>query len=145
MEIVPDPMLVGAFFVPFLVAVAATYAILWRPLAAWMEERDHASHHAQAEANRLDKVGQERVVELEGRLNVIRSELTAMRAASRAQAAQTEKDVVSAARAEAEARIAQASTQIAEQAEVARRGLRDAAVHIAGDMAGQVLGRPVQG
>lgn len=144
MEIVPDPLLVALFFPPFLIAVVGMWVILWKPLLDWMSERDAASVGARKEAARLEEEVATRLETLEGRLRATRTELADMRAASRVEATKAEAKVTSAARAEAEAKVEAATARIAEQSEIARRGLSDAARSIADDMATQVLGRPLQ-
>lgn len=144
MEIVPDPLLVALFFPPFLIAVVGMWVILWKPLLDWMDERDAASVDARKEAARLEVEVATRLETLEVRLAATRTELADMRAASRADAAKAEAEVTSAARAAADAKVEAATAQIAEQTEIARRGLSDAARSIADDMATQVLGRPLQ-
>ncbi len=144
MEIIPDPLLVAMFLPGFLIAVGASWFILWKPLFAWMEEREHASAHARSEARRLDAEVDERLQTVERRLPAARAEITELRTAARAETASAEAQVVSAARTAAEAEIASATADIASQAEVARRGLADASIALADDMASQVLGRSVR-
>jgi F0F1-type ATP synthase membrane subunit b/b' len=144
MEIVPDPLLVGMFLPGFLVAVLASWFILWKPLMLWMEEREHAVVHARAEARRLDGEIELRLAEVDRRLRAARAEITELRTIARSKAAVDEATILAAARAEAEQRIAGATAEIAEQSETARRGLADASRSLADDLASQVLGRPVQ-
>lgn len=144
MEIVPDPLLVALFLPPFLVAVGVMWFVLWRPLLAWMNEREDAAADARAEAARLDAAVEDNLDQLEERLGTVRSELADMRAAARAEATSKQEAIVSKAQAEAEAQVDAATSRIAEEAEVARRGLSDAAKNLSDDMAAQVLGRPLE-
>ena len=145
MEIVPDPLLVALFLPPFLLAIIGSWLVLWKPLLAWMDERDSAAADARAEAARLDVEVDERLQSLQDRLGQTRAEITELRNTARADANATERAMLSEARTEADAKVAQATEQIGEQADVARRGLADAARSLADDMATQVLGRAIDG
>jgi F-type H+-transporting ATPase subunit b len=144
MEIVPDPLLVAIFLPPFLVAVVGMWFILWKPLLDWMGERQDAVMDARSEARRLEGDIEARLDTLESKLAAARAEVTERRNAARAEAVAAEQAILTQARDAAEARIDEATARIAEESEVARRGLEDAARSIADDMATQVLGRPLQ-
>lgn len=144
MEIVPDPLLVVMFLPPFLVAVGVMWLVLWRPLLVWMNEREDAVADAKAEAARLDAAVVDNVKSLEERLGAVRSELAELRGAARAEATEAERVVMAAAQTTADAKVEAATKQIAEETEVARRGLADASRALADDMASQVLGRPLE-
>ena len=144
MEVFPDPLVVAAFLPGFLIAVVASWLILWKPLIAWLEERDQVSANARSEAHRLEGEIEARLKDVEQRLQVVRGEISDLRTAGRAQAAAGEAEVLAATRAEVEGQLEQASAKIAEQSEIARRGLADASRALADDMASQILGRPVQ-
>lgn len=144
MEIVPDPLLVALFLPPFLVAVLGMWFILWRPLITWMDARDDASADALAEAKRLDLEAVAHVETLEERLGHARNEITELRNTSRADAVAKEQAILAEARESSEKEVDTAVAAIAEQSEVARRSLADAARNIADDMATQVLGRPLK-
>jgi F-type H+-transporting ATPase subunit b len=144
MEIVPDPLLVALFLPPFLVAVLGMWFILWRPLLTWMDARDDASADAIAEARRLDAEAVAHVQTLEERLAGAQNQIIELRNTSRAEALGREKVILGEARGAAEQEVDKAVAAIAEQTEVARKGLSDAARSIADDMATQVLGRPIQ-
>ncbi|TVQ90421.1 MAG: hypothetical protein EA397_12605 [Deltaproteobacteria bacterium] len=144
MEVFPDPILVAAFLPGFLVAVVASWLILWKPLLEWMDERDQAVTGARAEALRLDEQIDLRLQEVESRLQSVRAEISELRTSGRAESAAAEAEVLAAARTEVEQKLSEAAAQIGEQSEIARRGLADASRAIADDMASQILGRPVQ-
>lgn len=144
MEIFPDPLLVATFLPGFLIALLASWVILWKPLLAWIEEREAFSASARSRAAELETAIADRLAQVEQRLAVARAEITELRTAERAAASQAEAEIVAAARASAEQEIATATAEIVEQSEIARRGLAEASRSLAGDMASQVLGRPVQ-
>jgi len=144
MEIVPDPLLVALFLPPFLVAVGVMWFVLWRPLLAWMNEREDAAADARAEAKRLDAQVAQNLDTLEERLATVRSELTEMRNGVRAEATEQERAILAEARDRAEAKVDEATAKIQQEAEVARRGLADASRNLSDDMAAQVLGRPLE-
>lgn len=144
MEVFPNPLVVAAFLPGFLVAVVASWLILWRPLIAWMDERDQASVGARADAQRLQGEIQDRLSDVEQRLQVVRGEIAELRTEGRSEAASAEAEVLAQVRSEVEQEIAKATSEIVDQSEVARRGLADASRALASDMASQILGRPVQ-
>ncbi len=144
MEIVPDPLLVALFLPPFLVAVGVMWFVLWKPLLAWMNERDAAAADAVAEATRLDAEVAQSLDTLEERLDTVRSELSEMRNKVRAEATAEERAIMAEARERAESKVDEATARISQEAEVARRGLADAAKNLSDDMATQVLGRPLE-
>jgi F0F1-type ATP synthase membrane subunit b/b' len=144
MEIVPDPFLVAMFLPGYLVAVLGSWFILWKPLFAWMQEREQASVSARSEAQRLEGEASDKLADVERRLQVVRTEIAEMRTSSRAEASAAEAERVAQARTVAEKRISEATQTITEQAEVARKGLAESSGSLAADMASQVLGRSVQ-
>ena len=69
MEIVPDPVHVALLMAPFACAALALHLILWKPLLAWMDERDATSETARHEASQLDAAAAEQLARIEARWN----------------------------------------------------------------------------
>src|SRR5262245_36070712 len=112
MEIIPDPVHVALLTIPFAVAALGLHLILWRPLLAWLDERDHTSAHAREEAEKLDAQATEQLARIEARLAEARAHVGALRQQARARAHAAEAEIVAAARAQADGRIDEALGRI---------------------------------
>lgn len=143
MEIVPDPAHVALLVLPFACAALALHLILWKPLLAWMEERDATSENARKDALELDAAAAEQLVRIEARLHEARGHVSTLRQAARARAQAQEAEIVAAARATADVRIDQALERIRGEQSAASASLRDTATALAQDIAARVLGRQV--
>jgi F0F1-type ATP synthase membrane subunit b/b' len=141
MNVVPDPAAAVALFVPFLVAVFGLWTLLWSPLLAYMDERQHASEHARHEAHRLGHEADERMARIAANLEGAEAAARSARQLLRASALTEEARVVGEARAEADRRVSLALTEIRDAADAAARALRSQATNLAGDIAARTLGR----
>lgn len=143
MNIIPDPVMVLAQMAPFLVLLVGLHLILFKPLIAYLDERDGATLGAKKEAEALQAQAAAATIRWEQELGKARNEVAEFRGQKRAEAQAEYQRVVAAARAEAEARIAEASSQIRAEADSARVGLKESARQLSNDVATQVLGRPL--
>lgn len=143
MEIIPDPIHVALLTLPFLVAMAGMHLILWRPLLAWMDERDTLSTSARKEADELDHAAEEQLARIEDRLAAARHEVHTVRAEARARALAKEAVIVAEARSGADGRVQEAVGKIRTDREAARSTLQATAKDLSTDIAGRVLGRQV--
>jgi F-type H+-transporting ATPase subunit b len=143
MEIIPDPVHVALLTIPFAVAALAVHLILWRPLLAWLDERDHTSAHAREEAARLDTQAADQLSRIEARLADARAHVGALRAEARERAHAQEARIVAQARSEADGRIDTALERIRTDRATASATLRTTAIELAQDIASRVLGRRV--
>jgi F-type H+-transporting ATPase subunit b len=143
MEIVPDPVHVALLMAPFACAAIALHLILWKPLLAWMDERDATSETARHEAARLDAAAAEQLARIEARLLEARGQVATLRQAARVRALAQEAEIVAAARASADVRIDEALLRIRAEQGVAAASLNATAAGLARDVASRVLGRQV--
>lgn len=143
MSIIPDPILAALQFVPFLVLIFGLNAILWKPMLAYLEERDHATVGARKRAEDLAARAAARLAEYEAALSRAQAEVTEFRSRRRAEAQKVYTTAVAAARAEAEARVGEAVSRIRRETEAARVGIHADAEGLARDIASQVIGRPI--
>jgi F0F1-type ATP synthase membrane subunit b/b' len=143
MNLTPDPVLVVLQLFPLLVLMGGLHVILFKPMLAYLHERDRATAGARREAEDLAARAAARLLEYEAALEKARNEVAEFRAGRRAEAQKVHQDVVAAARKEADVRIAAAVTQIQVEAAQARSQLGATAHALAGEVASQVLGRPV--
>ena len=141
MDVMPNLITVALQVIPFLVACFALTKIIFFPMLDYLAERKQAIDGNRAEAAELHSRIQERTAEYEARLLAARQQVSELRAKARAEATDRYDAAISAARAEAEAEIAQAVVQINESKAVASGQLELTAQSLAGEIAGQVLGR----
>jgi F-type H+-transporting ATPase subunit b len=143
MEIVPDPVHVALLMAPFACAAIALHLILWKPLLAWMDERDATSDKARREAAELDAAAADQLARIEARLHDARAHVATLRQAARARAQTQEAEIVAAARTSAESRIDEALAGIRTEQNAAAASLRETSAGLARDVASRVLGRQV--
>jgi F0F1-type ATP synthase membrane subunit b/b' len=144
MEILPDPVHAALLTVPFLVAVAALYFILWQPLLAYLDERDEVSARARHEAKELASAAAEQVGKIEARLAEARQKVVGLRQEARNRALSKENEIVASARTAADHRVAEALAEIGRDKSVAAGALRHTANELSDQIAARVLGRSVR-
>jgi F-type H+-transporting ATPase subunit b len=144
MTIIPDLETAIVLTIPFLVTYVALHFILFRPLYAYLQDRDKAVVTARDEARELTTRIEDRTTALEEKLGGAREEVAAVRATARGQAREQETAIVGAARAESDKKVKAAVSEIHSSQEEASTALRDAATELSVDIASQVLGRSVQ-
>jgi F-type H+-transporting ATPase subunit b len=143
MEIVPDPIHALLLVLPFAVTALVVNQVLWKPLLAFLDERDAQSHQAIADAHHADDATATATATLEARLVDARNAVHARRAEARARAHAAETEIIAAARRQAEERVAGAVRQVQIERATASQALHAAAGELATDIAGRVLGRHV--
>lgn len=141
MEIIPSLIPALLLVLPFLVTYLALRVILFGPLVTYLEERDAVSGTAHAEAEAFVTATSDKLSELEKRLTVARRDIGELRKAARTTASQEEAKMLAEARAQGEARVAEASARIGQEKHVAATTLRGTAKILSAEIATQVLGR----
>jgi F-type H+-transporting ATPase subunit b len=141
MQIIPDPLFAAIMTIPFLVTLVALNVILVKPMREYLEGRDGAIHGARKEAAELDASAEAKLSELEARLTTARQEAAQVRADHRRRGLENEREILSAARAKAEAEVTAALAIISGEAESARTAIGQTAKNLSVDIAGRVLGR----
>ena len=143
MNIVPDWILVALQTLPFLVAFFALRSLLFRPMIAYLEERDAAIAGAQEETGQLrERVATARA-EWDQRLADARAEGAAHRSTIQAEANARRQVLVDDARASAEQHVDAALTEIEQARASAASQLQQSARQLAHDIAERVLDRPL--
>lgn len=141
MRIIPDLTHTIFLTLPFFVAMFGMYAILWRPLLEWMEERDQLESKALKEAEELDDAAQDQLARIESRLAEAHREAVELRGAARDRAMAKETELLSAARAKAEKRVEEEVQRLDTEREAARHALEETAQSLSDAIAARVLGR----
>jgi len=143
LEIIPDPIHVALLSVPFLVAVAGSHVILWRPMLAYLEGRDDTVEKAIKEAEELEQDTEQQLHTLEEKLASARARVVEIHSEARSRAMAKEAEILAAARAAAEERVSEAIASIAAERKAAATALESTAAELSRDIASQVLGRDV--
>lgn len=143
MNIVPDWVLVALQTLPFLVAFVALRSILFKPMIAYLEERDAAIAGAREETATLrERVATARA-EWDQRLAEARAEGAAHRSRIHADANTRRQELVDQTRAETEQQVSEALADIVTARDAASQQLEQGAAALAREIAERVLGRPL--
>lgn len=143
MEIIPDPIQVVLYAIPFLVTILAMNRIIFQPMIAYIEDRVGAIEGGRREAEALQDRCTERMADYEQQMEQARGEIGSLRNERRSEAITAYNEIVEGARNEADVRIAGALEEIGAARDAARSGLQGVSDELAGRIASQVLGRPV--
>jgi F-type H+-transporting ATPase subunit b len=143
MELIPDPLHALLLVFPFAVTALVVNQVLWKPLLAFLDERDAQSHHALREAEKATHDAAEGTARVESRLHEARNAVHTARADARARAHARETEIVAEARRQADERVGQAVRQVQQDRGTASEALHTAARDLSADIAARVLGRNV--
>ena len=143
MQIIPDPTMVVLQVFPFLFTIVVLYFIIFKPMLAYLEDRERAMTEGREEAAALRGQIERRTQQVEQALLTARKEVAQIRARRRHEATAAYEARIQAARVEAEARVEQALAAIREEGVQVRETLRGESQSIANQIAAQVLGRHV--
>ena len=143
MQLAPDPILALVMTIPFLVTFAALNFILFKPLVAYLDQRDAAKHDAEHEAEHLAHEIEHRNKDVEQQLEKALADVATLRANLRSNAQVEESTILGSAREAAEGRVNAALAELATAREAGRAALRSQATTLSSDIAAQVLGRDV--
>lgn len=143
MEIFPNPAFAALMTLPFVVTFIALHFIIFRPIFDYLEERDHASTGAKAEAEALRNDIDAQSAKVAAQVESARAEVARARAVSRAAALERETEILHDARAKADAKVADALEGLGAARATASAELRNTASLLSNDIAEQVLGRAI--
>lgn len=143
LEIIPDPIHVVLLVIPFLVAVTGAHFILWKPLLAYLEEREDTVEKAVKETDELQTSTEQQLTDLEAKLTAARAKVVELKSDARARAQVKEAEILAAARSAAEKRIAEAVEVIDTERKAAATALETTANELSREIAAKVLGREV--
>ena len=143
LEIIPDPIHVVLLVIPFLVAVTGAHFILWKPMLAYLEEREDTVEKAVKETDELQTSTEQQLSDLEAKLTAARAKVVELKSDARARAQVKEAEILAAARSAAEKRIAEAVEVIGTERKAAATALETTANELSREIAAKVLGRDV--
>ena len=141
LNLIPNPVLVAANVVVFLLLIYPVNRLLIGPLLRLVEEREQRTAGSRAEAARLEAEASSLGAELEARLTEARARAQARRVAIMADAETQERALLAAASADASQAIDGVRRSIQADLTAARAGLQGDARALAGEAAARVLGR----
>ncbi len=125
--------------IPFGLTMLMLHFVLFKPMIAYLGDRDKAIVGSREDAKRLQEKAEEKLAEYESALSNARAEVSAVRAAARATAMEEREAAIAAVRQEAEAKLAAALVEIQAAAQVAAKELQPISSTLADDISNQVL------
>lgn len=142
MNLTWDPALLFLQVLPFLTTLVALHFILFRPMLAYLDEREEAIDGVKKAARQIqDRVEADRQ-EWEKRVASARADASQFRATLHDEAAAQRNQIIAQARKSADARVQAACAEVTDAREAARVTLREASRHLAADITAQILNRP---
>ena len=143
MDVMPHPVAIALQVIPFLLTCFGLWKIIFEPMLDYLDERDRHIAGSRAEADELVARVEERTAEYQEKLTKAKGQIAELRARRRAEAMAAYEAKVHAARTAAEEQISSALVEIDKARVSASAQLETTAHGLAGDIAGQVLGRSV--
>jgi F-type H+-transporting ATPase subunit b len=134
----------GTFFLQFGIFVALFLflrAVVFRPVLAVLEAREHATDGARDEARDLEARAKEKLAAFESEMTKAKVELAAERDRLRRDGAGLERELLATARKDADAILEGATETIARETKTVRAHLDQTVPQLAGDIAEKLLGR----
>jgi len=141
--LVPDPAMMLALIVFFVLLVFPMNRLVFRPIFATLDAREERIAGTRARAEKLAAEAEATLARYESSVRAAREEADQGRKAARAEARDGAQQQARAARADAEAELARAAREIATALESARGSLRGESEALARAAAATVLGRPL--
>ena len=140
-----NPSHIAFMMIPFFVTVVVVYHLAIKPLMHVLEEREHRTLGARAEAAELEGKFMERLKAWETRVSETRAKAAEERARTRKEAGAEEEKVLNAARHDAQAAVNEVRTQVETERVRVRADLRKQAEQLAHELAEKALGREIAG
>lgn len=127
--------------VNFLVLVLLLNVFLFKPIRKQLAERSDLISGAKLKSAAVDKEVQEKLAAYEARMREIRSSAADERGVLKKEAQQQEAAILEKARVEASEALASIKAKVAQEAQDARRLLKESAESLSADICEKVLGR----
>lgn len=143
MDLTLNPLAIALQFIPFLVVLGALYAILFKPMLAYLDARWEAIEGERQKAAALEERVSASAADYERRLNAAQAEVAELRAKRRSEALAEHARIVAEARHSAEQKVGAALASLAEEKASARSTMESTSRDLAARIAHQVLGRTV--
>lgn len=134
----------GTFFLQFGIFVVLFLflrEVVFKPVMAVLDAREHATEGARDEARDLEARAKEKLAAFEAEMTKAKVELAAERDRLRKDGASLERELLAKARSDADQVLENATKQIAEETSVARGHIERTVPQLAGEIADKLLGR----
>jgi F-type H+-transporting ATPase subunit b len=131
----------GMFFVAFLVL----HSLVFKPMVALLEARDHAIDGAKEEAKHLEQEVKDKQATFEAELRKVRGTAGEERERLRAEGLELERKLLETVRAETTTLVRDAGERLQTEARRVRAELGQGQAELAREIASKVIGREVQG
>ena len=129
----------------FFVAFAVLYVLVFKPMVALLEAREHAIEGAREEAKHLESEVGAKQASLDPELRRVRGVSGEERERLRAEGQELERRLLDRVRGETQSLVSEAKVRLEQEARVARSELEAQRGDLAREIASRVLGREVQG
>jgi F-type H+-transporting ATPase subunit b len=139
MEILPDPWILFLQIIPFTLTLWMLHTVLYKPMVAYLEDRDQAIYGSRRDAQSLQTKANEKLEEYELALATARKEAGSARTEARRGALVAREEKIAAARTAADTQINEAASVISGEKELAAKELERMASSLAQDIAQSVL------
>ena len=143
MNIIPVPTLILLQLVPFLLTIFVLYFVLFKPMLAYLDERDEKIDGAKAKAVSMQKQSADNMSVLKEKTAALRKEINVLRSEARAQVMGEYNQTMSEARKEADKEIKENAATILTDQDLVRAELKMKAREVANTIASKTLGRSV--
>lgn len=140
MEIIPELGPSLFLTLPFFFALAALWLILWRPLVAYLGERDAHTVGARHAAESLSSQVDTKLQSIEATLAETLSQAKALRHDARLQTLREEAAITAAARQQADARVAEALESLEQSRSAAAVALRQSSAAMSDEIVTTLIG-----
>lgn len=143
MNIIPVPTLILLQLVPFLLTISVLYFVLFKPMLAYLDERDEKIDGAKAKAVSMQKQSADNMSVLKEKTTSLRKEINMLRSEARAKVMSEYNQTIYEARKEADKEIKENAKTILTNQDLVRTELKMQAREVAKTIASKTLGRSV--
>jgi len=143
MNIIPVPTLILLQLVPFLLTIFVLYFVLFKPMLAYLDERDEKIGGAKAKAISMQKQSADNMNVLKEKTTSLRKEINMLRSEARAKVMSEYNQTMYEARKEADKEIKENAKTILTDQNLVRAELKMQAQEVAKTIASKTLGRSV--
>ena len=143
MNIIPVPTLILLQLVPFLLTISVLYFVLFKPMLAYLDEREEKIDGAKAKAISMQKQSADNMSVLKEKTTSLRKEINMLRSEARAKVMSEYNQTMYEARKEADKEIKENAKTILTDQNLVREELKMQAREVAKTIASKTLGRSV--
>lgn len=144
MQISVDPVVVALQVVPFLLTMIALHFIIFKPMLAYLDQREQARVAGRDEALALQAGIDQKLAQVEARMSQAHSEIVDLKSERRTTALAEAEAQHEQGRHKANLRLDAAKVDLGQDRLAASAILREAARDLGEDIAGRVLGRDLK-